>query len=58
MTYRELASLIISEFNQEQLDQDVTIYVKGVDEFYGEVYLDKTPIDGQILDPNHYYLAI
>jgi hypothetical protein len=32
-TYRELAK-VISEMTEEQKDQDIVIYVSGVDEYY------------------------
>ena len=59
MTYRELAELILEEFNDDQLDMDVTVYDQEQDEFYP---LAETPwaitSDEDVLDPDHPYLII
>jgi len=58
MTYKELA-FQLSLLNVEQQQQDVTVLVRGYDEFY--------PVKGKlqladpketILDPNHPYLVV
>jgi len=58
MTYRQLLERIKS-FDDEQLDQNVTVFVWELDEYY--------PLDGDcpicnestdVLDPGHYYLVI
>lgn len=58
MTYRELAALIM-EFDDEQLDSDVTIYDSDQDEYVPLAY---TPLaitaEDDVLDANHPYLVI
>ena len=59
MTYRELAQQL-SQLNDNQLDSDVTVYVSGVDEYYGVVgdnpFLESEVDD--VLDNGHPYLVI
>ena len=58
MTYRELAALIM-EFDDEQLDSNVTIYHSDQDEYFPLAY---TPLaitaEDDVLDANHPYLII
>ena len=59
MTYRELAALIMEEFNDDQLDMDVSVYDWDQDEFYP---LAETPwaitSEDDVLDADHPYLII
>lgn len=59
MNYRELAAKI-AEMNAEQLDMDVTVYVRGVDEFYtvAEDYPMVEADANDVLDATHPYLVI
>ena len=60
MTYRELAEYI-NNLDQTQLDSDVTVYVSGVNEYYGLVGdypVTESTEDCDVLDPNHPYLVI
>ena len=59
MTYRELANEL-ANFSDDQLNQTVTVYVQGVDEYYSLVSdypLTFTEAD-DILDKDHPYLVI
>ena len=59
MTYRELANEL-AQFSDEQLNQTVTVYIQGVDEYYGLVSdypLTFSEAD-DILDKDHPYLVI
>lgn len=59
MTYKELLEQL-QDLDEEQLNMDVTVRVKGVAEFYG-CYEDLkfTPDDeADVLDPNHPYIEI
>jgi hypothetical protein len=59
LTYREQAELI-ARMTEEQKDQNVTVYVSGVGEFYTLVS-DYPFIQAQaddVLDVGHYYLVI
>jgi hypothetical protein len=59
MTYSELAELI-SNMNNEQKSQTVTVYVSGVDEYYGLVG-DYPVVESEaddVLDQGHPYLVI
>ena len=44
MTWEDLKDMI-KEFSEEQLKQTVTVYVRGVDEFYGVDYNDMMTSD-------------
>jgi hypothetical protein len=60
MTYQELKEALI-EFTDEQLQQDVTVYVSDNDEFYPLV--DVHPLvesddKNDVLDVGHKYLVI
>lgn len=59
MTWEDLKDMI-KEFSEEQLKQTVTIYVSGVDEFYGleDGDLRVTDDSCDVLDPGHKYLSI
>lgn len=60
MTYQELKEALI-EFTDEQLQQDVTIFVSGVGEFYGLVGdypLVESDDANDVLDVGHKYLVI
>ena len=60
MTYRELLNEL-KQFTPEQLDQDVTIHVSGVDEFYalvGDYPIVESNDTCDVLDPGHKYLCI
>lgn len=59
MTWEDLKDMI-KDFSEEQLKQTVTIYVQGVDEFYGleDGDLRVTDESCDVLDPGHKYLAI
>lgn len=61
ITYRSLLTNL-QAMTPQQLDQHVSVFVRGVDEFYS---LDgKTPIDvaraedNDVLDPGHLFLVI
>ena len=59
MTYRELAALIMEEFNDDQLDMDVTVYNADQDEYF---LLAETPVaitsEDDVLDADHPYLIV
>jgi hypothetical protein len=61
MTYAELGEYIQS-MTAEQLSMDTTIYVSGVDEYYGLVddypIVDSVGEQNSVLDNNHPYLVI
>ncbi len=59
MTWEDLKDMI-KEFNEEQLKQTVTVYIRGVDEWYGLAQGDVKVTDDSIdvLDPGHKYLEI
>lgn len=59
MTYRELANAL-AQFSDEQLNQAVTVYIQGVDDYYsvvGDYPLTFTEED-DVLDKDHPYLVI
>jgi hypothetical protein len=59
MTYAELAKMI-SEMTSEQAGSDVTVFIRGVDEFYP--LRDKNPIAfsdvDDVLDAGHPFLVV
>lgn len=60
MTYADLFEAL-KGFSAEQLNQDVTVYVQGVDEFYavvGDYPLVESDETCDVLDPGHKYLVI
>lgn len=60
MTYAELFEAMKS-FSPEQLNQTVTVYVQGEDEFYPVVQdfpLVESDENCDVLDPDHKYLVI
>jgi hypothetical protein len=60
MTWEDLKDMI-KEFNEEQLKQTVTIYIREEDEFYSVVEdapLVESDDECQVLDPGHKYLVI
>jgi len=60
MTYLELSEYI-KGMSREQLNQSVTVYVRGIDEYYGleEDYpVCESTEDCDVLDPDHVYLVI
>lgn len=63
MTWKQLADAI-KGWTPEQQNQDVTVHLQTTDEFYGgrggdgEVILDVTGEEPDVLDPNSYYLDI
>lgn len=59
MTYADLLKELQS-FSEEQLKQTVTVYVQGVDEWYGLEHGDLRVTDDTIdvLDPGHKYFVI
>ena len=59
MTYNDLKHML-AEFTEEELNQTVTVYVRGVDEFYGLNWDDMKTSDDtcDVLDPGHKYLVI
>ena len=60
MTWEDLKDMI-KDFTPEQLKQTVTVYVQGVDEFYGVVHdypLVESDDSSDVLDPGHKYLVI
>lgn len=59
MTYAEL-KYMLNEFTDEELNQTVTVYVRGVDEFHGLNWDDMKTSDKDcdVLDPGHKYLVI
>jgi len=59
MKYRKLLA-VLQQLNEEQLDQDVTVYVSEVDEYYAlrpdyPVAVSETD---DVLDGDHFYLVI
>ncbi len=56
MTWRQLATKILADLNDEWIDSDVTIFEPSTGEFFGEMELQIYPKDG-ILDKGHPYLA-
>lgn len=59
MKYRELLAEL-QQLNDLQLEQDVTVYMSEVDEYYGlrsdyPVAISETD---DVLDGDHFYLAI
>lgn len=59
MTWEDLKDMI-KDFSEEQLKQTVTVYIQGVDEWYGLEESDLRVTDDTIdvLDPGHKYLII
>jgi hypothetical protein len=57
ITYKELANLILHEMSPEQQEQDITIFVPGVDEYYPAT-LAFTDDDCDVLDPGHPILTL
>ena len=59
MNYRQLLDEL-QQLNEEQLEQDVTVYVSGVDEYYGlrPDYPVAISEADDVLDEDHFYLAI
>ena len=59
MTYNDLKHML-NEFTAEELNQTVTVYVRGVDEFHGLNWDDMKTSDDDcdVLDPGHKYLVI
>lgn len=60
MKYRQLLEEL-KGFTPEQLDQDVTVHVSGVDEFYslvGDDPIVESDETCDVLDPGHKYLCI
>lgn len=61
MTYQELLQEL-QHLNEEQLNSDVTVFVRGVEEFYptssGLYFSSEDDENGNILDANHPYLMI
>lgn len=59
-TYRELLEQLRA-LPEDQLDNDVTVYVSGMDEFYPLDPNNPMGIAGpehDVLDPHHFYLII
>ena len=59
MTYAELIQRL-QQATPEQLQQDVTVYVASIDEFY-PVFASsvmEADDDTQVLDPGHIYFTI
>jgi|LauGreDrversion4_2_1035121.scaffolds.fasta_scaffold461009_1 hypothetical protein len=61
MTYKELL-FELQQLTEEQLNSDVTVFVRGVEEFYpasSSLYFStEDDEDGQILDAGHPYLMV
>ena len=59
MTYAELLQRL-QHATPEQLQQDVTVYVKQLDEFYPVFNSNVTESDNdtQVLDPGHIYMIV
>ena len=51
MTYRQL----LANLTEEQLDQTVTVYVVGINEYY-PCHLEVSDADCDVLDEGHAYL--
>lgn len=57
MTYKQLSESI-SKMTEEQQNCDVTVFVRGVDEFYPtshELFINK---ESDVLDEGHPYLQV
>ena len=57
MTYRDFMEYVADNFSEEQLDQDMTIFIRGIDEYYPIERLDVEHEDG-ILDKGHFFFLI
>ena len=59
MKYRQLLDEL-QLLSEEQLDQDVTVYVSGVDEYYAlrPDYPVAVSEEDDVLDADHFYLVI
>ena len=57
MTYAELIREL-QDLDPARLQDDVTVYVAGVDEFYAVDELQIAGDDNDTLDPGHAYLKI
>ena len=59
MTYAELLQRL-QHATPEQLQQDVTVYVKQLDEFYAVFNSNVTESDDttQVIDPGHLYMIV
>jgi len=61
ITYRDLIENL-QAMPPERLDDTVTVYVSGVDEFYSLVedfpIVVAQPDSNDVLDPGHFYLVI
>ena len=61
MTYADLLKEL-QQLDETQLNSDVTIFIRGVDEFYpssdGVYFSTEEDEDGQILDAGHPYLMV
>ena len=60
MTWQDLKDEI-NKFSEEQLKQDVTIFVSGVNEYYpviSDYPLVESDDTCDVLDPGHKYLVI
>jgi hypothetical protein len=59
MTYAELIQRL-QQATPEQLQQDVTVYVASVDEFYAVFTSSVVEADDsiQVLDPGHIYFTV
>ena len=57
MTYKELKEQI-EEMEEEQLNQDVTIFVNSEDEFYPVTEIDFATMNCVVLDYTHPFLVI
>ena len=59
MTYRELAELILEEFNDDQLDMDVAVYDSHRDEYYPLADIPwAITAEDDVLDADHPYLIM
>ena len=60
MTWQDLKEQL-ANFTEEQLKQDVTVFVQGVGEYYpvvGDYPLVESDESCDVLDPGHKYLVI
>lgn len=59
MTYKELMNEIF-KLTPEQQSTDVTVFIRGVDEYYPAQSFGVTPGEepADVLDPNHPYILI
>jgi len=59
ISWKELKDLI-EDFSEEQLNQTVTVYISGVDEYYGlsDYPLVESDNTCDVLDPGSKYLVI